>query len=181
MFTYLLGNNAEGLGFSTDSNKRCLVERQNKLPMPEANSVIQFRVDNFDYWRSQRYGTSSYIDANGNERILELRTCKAIVTVLSKNMGDAFNASRLLVANLQNQRYNDYVNSNGRRFGIETISKMKNLSMLENGAWTERIQFEITLNYRDEVQNNDKEMFVYTPEDLSDMDNSVRITTQTVK
>lgn len=181
MFVSLIGNNAEWLGFSSDDTKRCLVERQNKLAMPEASTIIQFRLDNFDYWRSQRYGRSSYVDGSGTEHILELRTCKAVVTVLSKKLGDAFDSARLLVANLQNQRYNDYVISNGRRLGIENISKMKNLSALENGTWTERIQFEITLNYLDEVTNNDKEMFVRTPEDLSDLDNSVNLVAQTVK
>lgn len=181
MFVSLIGNNAEWLGFSSDDTKRCLVERQNKLAMPEASTIIQFRLDNFDYWRSQRYGSSSYVDRDGIEHILELRTCKAVVTVLSKKLGDAFDSARLLVANLQNQRYNDYVISNGRRLGIENISKMKNLSALENGTWTERIQFEITLNYLDEVTNNDKEMFVRTPEDLSDLDNSVNLVAQTVK
>jgi hypothetical protein len=181
MFVFLIGNNASELGFSEDDAKRCLVERQNKLAMPEASTIIQFRLDNFDYWRSQRYGSSSYIDSSGEEHILELRTCKAVVTLLSKKLGDAFDSARLLVANLQNQRYNDYVNSNGRRLGIENISKMKNLSELENGTWTERIQFEITLNYLDEVANSDKEMFVRKPEDLSDLDNSVNLVAQTVK
>lgn len=181
MFVSLIGNDAEWLGFSSDDTKRCLVERQNKLAMPEASTIIQFRLDNFDYWRSQRYGSSSYTDADGSEHILELRTCKAVVNVLSKKLGDAFDSARLLVANLQNMRYNDYVISNGRRLGIENISKMKNLSALENGTWTERIQFEITLNYLDEVTNNDKEMFVRTPEDLSDLDNSVNLVAQTVK
>lgn len=181
MFVAMIGNNWQQLGFAQDETKRCLVERQNKLAMPGANTIIQFRLDNFDNWRTNRYGTSSYTNDYGEEQILELRTARCVVTVLSKNLGDAFDASRILVANIQNQRYNDFVNSNGRRLGIESISKAKSLSMLENGAWTERIQIEIQINWRDVISNNDKEMFVHTPEDLSDVDNSVQFTVQTTK
>lgn len=181
MFVYMIGNHWDELGFSSDETKRCLVERQNKLAMPESNTLIQFRLDNFDNWRTNRYRSSSYVSSFGEEEILELRTARCVITVLSKNLGDAFDASRLLVANLQNQRYNDFVSSNGRRLGIESISKAKNLSMLENGAWTERIQIEVQFNWRDVISNNDKEMFVHTPEDISDVDNSVQFTVQTTR
>jgi hypothetical protein len=53
--------------------------------------------------------------------------------------------------------------------------------MLENGAWTERIQIEVQFNWRDVVSNNDKEMFVHTPEDIPDVDNSVQFTVQTTR
>lgn len=181
MFVSLVGNNWEELGFDEDETRRCLVERQNKLAMPGANTIIQFRLDNFSNWRGNRYRKSSYTDDSGNETILELRTARCVVTVLSKNLGDAFDTYRLLVANIQNQRYNDYVNSNGRRIGIESISQEKNLSQLENGTWTERIQFEIQINYRDVITNSDIEMYTHTPEDLPDCDNSVRFTVRTTK
>jgi len=174
MFVALLGDQAESFGFSTDSNVRCIADRQNKSPMPTAATVLYFRIDDYDNWRVQRYGrgTITY-DAQGNEYIGEQRTFKCVVNILSKNLGDAFDATRFLIANLQNNRYNTYVSDNGRLLGIEQIYKMKNLSDLENGTWTERIQFEIQMNFREAIEVKDTQMFVKKPETPADLALSV--------
>ena len=54
MWLYLLGPQAVELGFSEAENERCIAERQNSNPLPGAGTVLTFRIDNYDNWRSQR-------------------------------------------------------------------------------------------------------------------------------
>jgi hypothetical protein len=97
---------------------------------------------------------------------------------MSKKLGDAFDSARFILANLQNNRYNEFVSNNGRMLGIEQISGLKNLSDLENGTWTERVNFEIQMNFIETIVLNDNVAFVRKPEDLSDLPNSVEFETE---
>lgn len=182
MFAYLLGEQALALGFSENENERVLAERQNGAPLPDASTILTFRIDDYDNWRSQRYGraTVSY-DKDGREIISELRTFKCVVNIMSKTLGDAFDSARFVLANLQNNRYNNFVNNNGRLLGIEQIGVMKNLSDLENGTWTERVNFEIQMNFRETLVIDDNTMFVKTPTNLSDLPSSVDFETNVKK
>lgn len=182
MFAYLLGEQALALGFSENENERILAERQNGAPLPDASTILTFRIDDYDNWRAQRYGraTVSY-DKDGREIISELRTFKCVVNIMSKTLGDAFDSARFVLANLQNNRYNNFVNNNGRLLGIEQIGVMKNLSDLENGTWTERVNFEIQMNFRETLVIDDNTMFVKTPTDLSDLPSSVDFETNVKK
>lgn len=182
MFVSLLGEQALNLGFSKYENERVLAERQNGAALPDASTILTFRIDEYDNWRSQRYGrgTVSY-DREGNEVISELRTFKCIVNIMSKELGCAFDSARFVLANLQNNRYNDFVNSNGRLLGIEQIGLMKNLSDLENGTWTERVNFEIQMNFKETIVIKDNTIFVKTPTDLSDLPSSVDFETNIKK
>lgn len=182
MITYLLGNDALDFNFSTNQTQRVIVERQNVYPMPDVQTVVTLRVDNYNAWRSLRYGHSSvYYDKDGAEHISELRTCRVYMNTLSKNLGDAFDATRFIIANLQNNRYNEFVRQRGRLLGIENISSMKNLSDLENGSWTERIHVEFDVTFKDDMVIREPVIFVKTPETLSDVSDSVDITTEMKK
>ena len=156
------------------ANERVIVERQNGSPLPDTATVLTFRLDDYDTWRAQRYGRATVTyDNNGQEVVSELRTFKCVVNIMSKKLGCSFDSARFLLANLQNNRYNNFVNNNGRMLGIEQISVMKNLSDLENGTWTERVNFEIQMNFKETMVINDNTMFVKTPTDLSDLPSSV--------
>lgn len=174
MFVALLGEQAISFGYSNEESERVIVERQNGSPLPEAATVLTFRLDNYDTWRAQRYGhgTVAY-DDEGREIVSELRTFKCVVNIMSKKLGCSFDSARFLLANLQNNRYNNFVNNNGRMLGIEQISEIKNLSDLENGTWTERVNFEVQMNFIETIVINDNTMFVKTPTDLSDLPSSV--------
>lgn len=178
MWTFMLGNRAVEFGFSENENERVQVERQNSAPLPDASTILTFRVDNYDNWRAQRYGrgTVAY-DKYGQEYIAETRTFRCIVNIMSKNLGDAFDASRFVIANLQNNRYNEFVTRNGRLLGIEQIYPMRNLSDLENGTWTERVSFEVQMNFREMILVDDPTLFVKKPESLGDLPKSVKVNT----
>ena len=179
LITFLLGNEAQSFNFSSNPTERVIVERQNVAPMPDVKTVCTLRIDNYDNWRAQRYGHSTvYFDKNGAEHISDLRSFRVYVNVMSKELGDAFDATRFIIANLQNNRYNEFVRQKGRLLGIENISSMRNLSDLENGVWTERIHVELTLTYKDEIVINDPTLFVKTPETLGDLPDSVDIVTE---
>lgn len=182
MFVSLLGEQAISFGYSTLENERVIVERQNGAPLPDTTTVLTFRLDNYDTWRAQRYGraTVSY-DKNGREVISELRTFKCVVNIMSKKLGCSFDSARFLLANLQNNRYNNFVNNNGRMLGIEQISQIKNLSDLENGTWTERVNVEIQMNFIETMVIDDNTIFVKTPTDLSDLPSSVEFETNIKK
>lgn len=182
MWTYLLGPQAVDFGFSESENERAQAERQNGAPLPKASTILTFRIDNYNDWRSQRYGrgTVTY-DKYGAEIISELRTFKCVVNIMSKNLGDAFDAARFVIANLQNNRYNEFVTNNGRLLGIEQIYSMKNLSDLENGTWTERVSFEVQMNFIDTMLVNDPTLFVKKPETPGDLPQSVDINTELKK
>lgn len=179
MFVTLLGSQATTFNYSSEITERVIVERQNGSPIPDTATILTFRLDNYDNWRAQRYGRSSRgFDAQGNEVISELRTFKCVVNIMSKKLGDAFDSARFILANLQNNRYNEFVSNNGRMLGIEQISGLKNLSDLENGTWTERVNFEIQMNFIETIVLNDNVAFVRKPEDLSDLPNSVEFETE---
>lgn len=182
MWTNMLGPQAVLFGFSEAENERVLAERQNGTPLPQTTTVLTFRIDNYDTWRAQRYGsaTISY-NQYGEEVISELRTFKCIVTIMSKELGMAFDAARFIIANLQNNRYNDFVKDTGRILGIEQISKLKNLSDLENGTWTERVSFEVQMNFIDSFLVDNQTLFVRKPESPSDVVNSVEIQSELIQ
>ena len=182
MWVALLGPQAVDFGFSEMENERAQVERQNGAPLPEAKTILTFRIDNYDNWRSRRYGTATVgYDQYGAEYISELRTFSCIVNIMSKGLGDAFDSARFVIANLQNNRYNDFVTNNGRLLGIEQIYPMKNLSDLENGTWTERVSFEVQMNFIDTYLVNDPTMFVKKPDTPGELPKSVGISTELIK
>lgn len=182
MFTALLGANAIQFGYSEDENERVIVERQNGSPLPDCSTVLTFRIDDYNNWRAQRYGRGTVgYDRYGAEVITELRTFRCIVNVMSKELGDAFDSARFIIANLQNNRYNDFVNKNGRLLGIEQIYTMKNLSDLENGTWTERVNFEIQMNFIETILVNDPTLFVKKPNTPGDLPKSVVVDTKLKK
>jgi len=182
MWTYLLGPQAIDFGFAEAENERVIAERQNGSPLPHASTVLTFRIDDYNNWRAQRYGRGTVgYDRYGGEIISELRTFRCVVNIMSKELGDAFDAARFVIANLQNNRYNEFVTKNGRLLGIEQITTMKNLSDLENGTWTERVSFEVQMNFIDTMLVNDPTLFVKKPETPGDLPQSVDISTELIK
>ena len=182
MWTSLLGSQAIDFGYSENENERAQAERQNGAPLPKASTILTFRIDDYDNWRAQRYGTGTVAyDRYGVEVISELRTFKCIVNIMSKDLGNAFDSARFVIANLQNNRYNEFVNQKGRLLGIEQISRLKNLSDLENGTWTERVSFEVTMNFIETLYVNDKTLFVKVPDNPADVKSSVEIKTELTK
>lgn len=179
MMTTMIGNEYINFKFSDDPTNRVIVERQNSAPMPDTATVMTLRVDNYNNWKAQRYGRGTiYYDRYGGEHIGELRSFKCYVNIMSKELGDAFDAARFVIANLQNNRYNEFVWQNGRLLGIENVSSLKNLSDLENGTWTERVYFELDMTMKEEILVNDPTLFVKTPATLADVPNSVEIETE---
>lgn len=182
MWLYLLGSNAVDFGFSASENERVIAERQTGAPLPSATTILTFRVDHYDNWRAQRYGRGTIgYDRYGAEIIGELRTFKCIVNIMSKELGSAFDSARFVIANLQNNRYNDFVNNNGRLLGIEQIGVLRNLSDIENGSWTERVNFEVQMNFRETITVNDGVLFTKIPETPGDLPQSVNIDTELKK
>lgn len=175
----MIGNNYVQYNFSEDPTNRVIIERQNSAPMPDVSTVMTLRIDNYNNWKAQRYGRGTiYYDRYGAEHIGELRAFKCYVNIMSKELGDAFDSARFVIANLQNNRYNDFVWQNGRVIGIENVSTLKNLSDLENGTWTERMHFELDMTLKEEIIVNDPTLFVKTPATLADVPNSVEIETE---
>lgn len=182
MFTAMLGEQGGEFGFDpADRTNWAIIERQNGAPMPDEQTVLTFRIDDYNLWGGQRRHISSggYYDKYGNEVIHELRTFVCVVNVMSKGLGDAFDSARFIIANLQNNRYNDFVEQKGRLLGIENISTLENLSNLENGTWTERVYFEIKMNFREEITVSSQTLFVKKPETLGDLTQSVEVEIKT--
>ena len=182
MINAMIGSNYDDFSFSAESTERVLVERQRISVMPDAKTIVTLRIDNYNNWRSQRYGRgTAYYDDKGREHIFELRTFDVYVNVMSKELGAAFDAARFIIANLQNNRYNTFVRQSGRLLGLERISTLKNLSDLENGVWTERVHFELRMNFKEDIIVSDTVEFVTKPETLDDLPDSVDITTELKK
>ena len=182
MFVAVLGSDGPNFGFSSNTNEWAIAERQAGAAMPEATTVLLFRIDDYNQWSDRQYATTSHIvDQYGNETIFELRTFKCRVNVMSKQLGGAFDATRFVIANLRNNRYNEFVRQKGRLLGIESISKVKNLSSLENGTWTERVCFDIRFNFREEITVNSHTLFVKVPETLGDLAQSVDVKVNVTK
>lgn len=182
LIKYLIGSNYASFNFSSDATHRVLAERQKISVMPDAKTIVTIRIDNYNNWRNQRYGRGTvYYDEKGAEHIYELRTFDVYVNVMSKGLGDAFDAARFIIANLQNNRYNDFVRQSGRLLGLERVSTLKNLSDLENGVWTERAHFQLRMNFKEEIVVRDAVEFVTKPDTLADLPDSVELTTELKK
>ena len=182
MINALIGSNYALFNFSNEPSHRVLAERQKISVMPDAKTIVTIRIDNYNNWRAQRYGRGTvYYDADGTEHIYELRTFDVYVNVMSKGLGDAFDAARFIIANLQNNRYNDFVRQSGRLLGIERMTTLKNLSNLDNGVWTERAHFELRMNFKEEIIVQDAVEFVTRPDTLDDLPDSVELTTELKK
>lgn len=172
----MLGSESVLFGFSEDVTRRAIEERQANTFMPGESTVLYYRIDNYEGWRAQRTRSDNYIDRDGKEHIHEMRTFKIVLNFLSKEIGSAFDASRFLVANMQNNRYNEYINKVGAVYSIEQIGKMKNLSVLENGVWTERVQVILQANMKETIVVDNSTGFVTVPESISDLKDSVDFT-----
>lgn len=182
MFVATLGVNGPDFGFSQDQNEWAIAERQAGAAMPQATTVLLYRIDDYNSWSDRQYGVTSHsIDQYGDETIYELRTFKCRVNILSKQLGGSFDAARFIIANLRNSRYNTFVRQKGRLLGIESISKVKNLSNLENGTWTERVCFDIQFNFREEITVKNHTLFVKVPETLGDLAQSVEVNVNVTK
>lgn len=176
LITNMIGAQASLFGFSTDVARRVIAERQNAAPAPGEETIVYYRIDEYNLWKAQRTTANTYFDEDGKEHIHEMRTFKVILNFMSKELGSAFDAARFVIANIQNNRYNEYINTVGELYSIEQIFPMKNLSSLENSVWTERIQVVLQVNMKETIVVDNGTAFVTVPESISDLKDSVDFT-----
>lgn len=159
-----------------DSNRCFINERQNYAPRPGDKTLLYFRIDNYEDWGGKRVGTGHYYKMDNTEVITQIKVFTCVINVFSKTEGDAYDASNFLVAMAQSQRYEQMVNEGKIFLHLKQVSEPRDLTVLENSTWVERIETRFVFNFENEVENNEIQYSVHTPTDLGDLVNSVDIT-----
>lgn len=159
-----------------DSNRCFINERQSLAPRPADKTLLYFRIDDYDDWGSQRVGTGHYYKQDNTEVITQLKTFECVTNIFSKIEGDAYDASNFLVAMAQSQRYEQMTNEGKIFLRLKNVSEPRDLTVLENSVWVERIETRFVFNFRNEVENNEIQYSVRRPSDIGDTVNSVDYT-----
>lgn len=153
-----------------------LAERQNQAIRPADKTLLYFRIDDYEDWGGKRVGTGHYYTQDNTEVVTQLKTFTCIVNILSKIEGAAYDASNFLVAMAQSQRYEQMINEGKLTIHLKQVSEPRDLTILENSTWVERIETRFVFNFVNEVENKEIQYSVHTPSSMGDVVNSVDYT-----
>lgn len=159
-----------------DSNRCYINERQNQAPRPADKTLLYFRIDDYEDWGGKRIGTGHYYTSDNREVITQLKVFECVVNIFTKEEGMAYDASNFLVAMAQSQRYEQMVNEGKIFLHLKQVSEPRDLTVLENSTWVERIETRFIFNFENEVENNEIQYSVRRPSDIGDTVNSVDYT-----
>ena len=138
-----------------DSNRCYINERQNQAPRPADKTLLYFRIDDYEDWGGKRIGTGHYYTSDNREVITQLKVFECVA---------------------QSQRYEQMVNEGKIFLHLKQVSEPRDLTVLENSTWVERIETRFIFNFENEVENNEIQYSVRRPSDIGDTVNSVDYT-----
>lgn len=159
-----------------DSNRCYINARQDLAIRPADKTLLYFRIDDYEDWGGKRVGTGHYYTKDNTEVVTQLKTFECIVNIFSKTEGAAYDASNFLVAMAQSQRYEQMINEGKLTIHLKQVSEPRDLTVLENSTWVERIETRFVFNFVNEVENNEIQYSVHTPTSMGDVVNSVDYT-----
>ena len=159
-----------------DSNRCYINARQDLAIRPADKTLLYFRIDDYEDWGGKRVGTGHYYTKDNTEVVTQLKTFECIVNIFSKTEGAAYDASNFLVAMAQSQRYEQMINEGKLTIHLKQVSEPRDLTVLENSTWVERIETRFVFNFVNEVENKEIQYSVHTPSSMGDVVNSVDYT-----
>lgn len=153
-FNTIFGSNATAFGFSASASASFIVGRYYDTVRPAVSTVLVYDVNNITtLGNTQSVDSVSINRTTGNETVDMLRRADVTVNIISKFKGSAKDAMSFLIASNQTTRGYEacYPSLSASSFDIalSNITEIKDLSEIENGMWTERIEAEFNFNFAD--------------------------------
>jgi hypothetical protein len=168
-FNTLYGSSRTDFGFSADVNFAFIEDNQNNAIRPDANTILFYRIEENEKIGNQISSDSQiYNRETGKEIISTYRQITLVINILSKTKGNAKNAMQMLLALFQSTRM--AVASYEDPFPLVLVNALKarDLTSLETGAWTERMEKTLYFRYNDNIIIGDID-FTQEVEQLEDV------------
>lgn len=165
-FDTVFGSEKTLFGFPSAASSSYLVDRQTTAPRVSASSLLYYRVENITMLGNAVSGDRSYIDrTTGHEFIDIWRQAHVVVNVLTKRKGDAIGAMNFIsAANQSTRHYEACYNTGSFDLALHNVNRdFRNLTALENQAWTERVEADFYFNYKDTIELTETNEFIGVP------------------
>jgi hypothetical protein len=180
-FDTIFGSEKSWFRFNTASSACFLVDRETDAPRPAASTLLFYRVDSVSPMGNTISIDDVVVDrATKEESVSTWRKIHVIVNILSKYKGDAKDALNfILAANQTTRGYNaSYITTGATGFEMPLYyidPNFRDLTGLENTAWTERVEADFYFNYKDSITFGEQGLItapssVYLTKDKVDFD-----------
>jgi hypothetical protein len=162
-FNDVFGAERALFGFSDDENEAYIVDRQTDSPRPAASTVLFYRVESVAPIGGMITSDEVLIDRTGSrtEYIERQRKVHVITNILSKYKGLAKDAINFFIAASQTSRGYNSSYTGTFEFPLHNIANdLRDLTNLENDAWTERVEADLYFNFKDRIDLDVQNMIV---------------------
>lgn len=168
-FDSLFGTSKASFGFDNNSNLCFIEDNQNNAIRPEANTILFYRIEENEKTGNQISSDSQiYNRDTGKEIISTNRQITLVINILSKTKGNAKNAMQMLLALFQSTKMSTACYEDPFPFVMINALKAQDLTSLETGAWTERMEKTLYFRYNDNIVIGDID-FTQEIEQLEDV------------
>lgn len=157
-FDTIFGSEKSWFKFNTSASSCFLVDRETDTPRPPASTILFYRVDSVEPMGNTISIDDVIIDRTTRQESVETwRRVHVIVNILSKYKGDAKDALNFILASNQTTRgYSACYTGTGVTSTFEMPlyyidPNFRDLTDLENRAWTERVEADFFFNYKDTI------------------------------
>ena len=151
-FDTLYGSSKTTFGFDSDSNFCFIEDNQNNAIRPEVNTILFYRIEENEKIGNQISSDSQIYDRDaGKEIISTYRQITLVINILSKTKGNAKNAMQMLLALFQSTRMALACYEDPFPLIMVNAFKARDLTSLETGAWTERMEKTLYFRYNDNI------------------------------
>lgn len=151
-FDALYGPTKTQFGFNADSNLAFVEDRQNNAIRSSEQTILFYRIDINEKVGNPISSDSQVYDRDtSEERIVTTRELTVVMSILSKQKGFAKDAINAFLAYLQSTRRETACYALPFPLVMINSEPMVNLSALEEGAWVERMEKNLTFRYNDTV------------------------------
>lgn len=171
-FDVIFGSDKNQFGFNSDSNLAFFDDRQNNAIRVTDGTALFYRIEDYDKAGNPiSSDTQNYNRDTNQEEIITMRKVIVIVNFLAKRKGDAQSAHNAFLAYMQSTRRELACYGDPFPLVLVNADKEQNLSVLEEGAWVERVQKVLHFRYNDKIVIGDIQFTqtVEGPEDVKDV------------
>lgn len=155
-FDRVFGDERTLFNFNISPSACYMIDRQTDSPRPAVKTLLEYRVESNEPWGNGVSTDSPTFDLDTKEEKINVRRKLHVVcNVLSKKKGDAKDALNFFIAANQSSRHQDAAYSDDFDFNLPMHRidlPYRDLSVLENQAWTERVEADLHFNYMDTIE-----------------------------
>ena len=167
-FDVIYGANKIDYGFNADSNFAFIEDNQDNAIRPGEKTILFFKISSPEkIGNAISSDTQIYNRINNKEEILAFRKVSVVINIISKDKGSAKDAMNALMTFLQSTRKQSACYGDPFSLVLVNADPSQDLSELEEGAWSERMQRTLYFRYNDLIEIGDAE-FTQVPAVLED-------------